>query len=57
MQIHDDIAYNRVEAFNKGDDTETLVGTETPKKRALRRLATSKASPAQVATRTTAAAK
>ncbi len=28
MQIHDDIAYNRVEAFIRGDDNETLVGTE-----------------------------
>ena len=29
-QIHDDIAFNRVEAFIRGDDTETLVGTEKP---------------------------
>jgi len=41
-QIHDDIAFNRVEAFIKGDDTETLVGTETPKVRKLRKLAGSK---------------
>ena len=27
-QIHDDIAYNRVEAFIRGEDNETLVGTE-----------------------------
>ena len=33
IQLHDDIAYNRVEAFIKGEDNETLVGTETlPKK-------------------------
>ena len=33
IQIHDDIAYNRVEAFIRGEDNETLVGTETlPKK-------------------------
>jgi len=33
MQIHDDIAFNRVEAFIRGEDNETLVGTETlPKK-------------------------
>jgi hypothetical protein len=38
-QIHDDIAFNRVEAFIKGDDNETLVGTEAPEKRKLRRLA------------------
>ena len=29
-QIHDDIAYNRVEAFIRGEDNETLVGTEKP---------------------------
>jgi myo-inositol-1-phosphate synthase len=28
LQIHDDIAYNRVEAFIRGEDNETLVGTE-----------------------------
>ena len=28
IQIHDDIAYNRVEAFIRGEDNETLVGTE-----------------------------
>src|SRR6185503_18863427 len=28
QQIHDDIAFNRVEAFIRGDDNETLVGTE-----------------------------
>ena len=28
-QIHDDIAFNRVEAFIRGEDNETLVGTET----------------------------
>ena len=30
QQIHDDIAFNRVEAFIRGDDNETLVGTEKP---------------------------
>ena len=39
QQIHDDIAYNRVEAFIRGDDNETLVGTEKPEKRKLRKLA------------------
>ena len=43
IQIHDDIAFNRVEAFIRGDDDETLVGTETPPKRTLKRLAGSKA--------------
>jgi len=57
QQIHDDIAFNRVEAFIKGDDNETLVGTEAPKKRTLRKLAASKATADQVATRTTTAAR
>jgi hypothetical protein len=47
QQIHDDIAYNRVEAFIRGDDSETLVGTEKPEKRKLRKLA---GAPAMVAT-------
>ena len=29
LQIHDDVAHERVEAFIRGEDTETLVGTET----------------------------
>jgi myo-inositol-1-phosphate synthase len=33
IQLHDDIAFNRVEAFIRGEDNETVVGTETlPKK-------------------------
>ena len=44
QQIHDDIAFNRVEAFIRGEDNETLVGTEAPAKRTYRKLATSKAS-------------
>ena len=28
IQIHDDIARERVEAFIRGEDVETLVGTE-----------------------------
>ena len=31
LQVHDDIAYNRVEAFIRGEDNETLTGTEEPK--------------------------
>ena len=42
-QIHDDIAYNRVEAFIRGEDNETLVGIEKPEKRKLRKLAGSPA--------------
>jgi myo-inositol-1-phosphate synthase len=34
VQIHDDIARERVEAFIRGDDNETLVGTEKPRDRA-----------------------
>ena len=30
QQIHDDIAFNRVEAFIRGEDNETLVGTRRP---------------------------
>jgi myo-inositol-1-phosphate synthase len=36
IQIHDDIAYNRVEAFIRGEDNETLVGTEKRAKRVLK---------------------
>ncbi len=32
LQIHDDIAFNRVEAFIRGEDNETLVGNEESKK-------------------------
>jgi myo-inositol-1-phosphate synthase len=39
QQIHDDIAFNRVEAFIRGEDNETLVGTEKPVKRTYRKLA------------------
>ena len=42
MQIHDDIAFNRVEAFIRGEDNETLVGTETIKPKKTRKLAASK---------------
>jgi myo-inositol-1-phosphate synthase len=37
-QIHDDVARERVEAFIRGDDNETLVGTEAPPKSTQRRL-------------------
>jgi phage protein D len=36
-QIHDDIAYNRVEAFIRGEDNETLVGTEKAPSRKMRK--------------------
>src|SRR5438874_2775959 len=42
IQIHDDVARERVEAFIRGDDNETLVGTEEPAKRSLREVASSK---------------
>ncbi|MBI2762501.1 MAG: hypothetical protein HYX54_01910 [Chloroflexi bacterium] len=49
QQIHDDIAFNRVEAFIRGEDNETLVGTEAPQKRSLRKMAGSKAKVAAAA--------
>jgi len=45
-QLHDDIAFNRVEAFIRGDDNETLIGTEKTVERKLRTLAKA---PAKVA--------
>src|SRR6266576_364260 len=39
IQIHDDIAHQRVEAFIGGDDNETLLGTENLTKAALKKLA------------------
>jgi myo-inositol-1-phosphate synthase len=48
-QLHDDVAHERVEAFIRGDDNETLVGTETPPKSTQRRLAPGKAKAAVAA--------
>ncbi|MGZ8821988.1 MAG: hypothetical protein ACXWX1_11800, partial [Aeromicrobium sp.] len=56
MQIHDDIAFNRVEAFIRGEDNETLVGTEVPAKRSLRKVAAGKPGSVEIATRTAGAA-
>jgi myo-inositol-1-phosphate synthase len=42
IQIHDDVARERVEAFIRGEDNETLVGTEQLGKRELRKLAGTK---------------
>ena len=42
LQIHDDVARERVEAFIRGDDNETLVGTEEPTRRSLRKVASAK---------------
>ena len=39
VQIHDDIARERVEAFIRGEDNETLVGTENLTKAQLKKLA------------------
>ncbi len=49
VQIHDDVARERVEAFIRGEDNETLVGTEELKPRTVRRLAPSKAKAAAAA--------
>jgi myo-inositol-1-phosphate synthase len=48
-QIHDDIAFNRVEAFIRGEDDETLVGTEAPVKKTVKRMAGTKAKVATAA--------
>jgi len=42
IQIHDDVAHERVEAYIRGDDNETLVGTEQLGKRTLRKLASAR---------------
>src|SRR5437016_4379552 len=39
VQIHDDVARQRVEAFSRGEDNETLVGTENLTKAQLKKLA------------------
>ena len=39
IQIHDDISHNRLEAFIRGEDNETLVGTENLTKAQLKKLA------------------
>ena len=49
MQIHDDIAFNRVEAFIRGEDNETLVGTETLPAKRVRKMAPSRAKVAAAA--------
>src|SRR4029079_3983596 len=49
VQIHDDIARTRVEAFIRGDDNETLVGTENLTKAQLRKLASTAPAPAKAA--------
>ena len=49
QQIHDDIAFNRVEAFIRGEDNETLVGTEKVAKRTYRKLAGARAKVATAA--------
>jgi myo-inositol-1-phosphate synthase len=49
-QISDDIGHERVEAFIRGDDSETLVGTEKVAARTLRKLAGSKARVASATT-------
>src|SRR5437773_1896813 len=38
-QIHDDVSHNRLEAFIRGEDNETLLGTENPTKAQLRKAA------------------
>jgi hypothetical protein len=47
IQIHDDVAHQRVEAFIRGDDDQTLVGTEKREKRVLRKMAGARAKVAE----------
>ncbi len=42
IQIHDDVGRERVEAFIRGDDDETLVGTEAPARKSFRKVAVAK---------------
>jgi myo-inositol-1-phosphate synthase len=46
VQVHDDVARERVEAFIRGEEDTTLVGTETPAPKKVRRLARSRAATA-----------
>jgi myo-inositol-1-phosphate synthase len=57
IQIHDDVARERVEAFIRGEDNETLVGTETLTKAQLRKLAASAPAPAAAPKKAAAGAK
>jgi myo-inositol-1-phosphate synthase len=52
--ITDDIAHNRVEAFIRGEDNETLVGTENLTKAQLRKLASTAPAPAKAAAKAAA---
>jgi len=49
VQIHDDVAFNRVEAFIRGEDNETLVGTENLTKAQLKKLASTSPAPVKKA--------
>jgi myo-inositol-1-phosphate synthase len=53
IQIHDDIARERVEAFIRGEDNEALVGTENLTKAQLKKLAST---PVRAAAKKAAAA-
>ncbi len=49
LQVHDDVAHARVEAFIGGEESETLVGTEKPVERKAKRLAPARKAPARAA--------
>jgi hypothetical protein len=57
VQIHDDIAKQRVEAFIRGEDNETLVGTENLTKAQLRKLASTAPIASSAAKKAAAAAR
>jgi hypothetical protein len=56
IQIHDDVARERVEAFIRGEDNETLVGTENLTKAQLRKLAAAAPAPVKAAVKAEAKA-
>jgi hypothetical protein len=57
VQIHDDVARQRVEAFIRGEDNETLVGTENLTKAQLKKLASTAPAASAAAKKAAAAAR
>src|SRR4029078_8999309 len=57
VQIHDDVAHQRVEAFIRGEDNETLVGTENLTKAQLKKLASTAPARSTAARKPAAAAR
>jgi len=57
VQIHDDVARQRVDAFIRGEDNETLVGTENLTKAQLKKLASTAPAATSPAKKAAAAAR